>query len=231
MFKKVFPTGRVFLPVIHVADVPQTLENIELAKVGGADGVFLINHNVDYLELLKQIFPATRRSFPDFWLGINCLGLSTAETLMALPVGTNGYWTNNSTISDRVPFGTACAGYINTLRKEKHPNVLYFGGVAFKGQLPVRDPAEVAKKAIPFMDVVTTSGEATGVAPSIEKIIAMKKAIGAHPLANASGITLDNVGLYLEHVDCFLIATGISQSFTELSLPHVDAMHRKIHQE
>ncbi|MEI8339468.1 MAG: adenine phosphoribosyltransferase [bacterium] len=231
MFKKVFPTGRVFLPVIHVVDVPQTLQNIELAKVGGADGVFLINHNVDHLDLLKGIFPAARRSFPDFWLGVNCLGLSTAETLMALPSGTNGLWTDNSTINDHVPFGTACAGYINTLRKEKHPDILYFGGVAFKGQPPARDPAAAAKKAVPFMDVVTTSGEATGIAPSIEKIIAMKNAIGSHPLANASGINLANVEPYLPYVDCFLIATGISRSFTELSLPHVDAMHQMIHRE
>ena len=231
MFKKVFPTGRVFLPVVHVVDVPQTLQNIELAKVGGADGVFLINHNVEHLELLKHIFPAARRSFPDFWLGINCLGQSTAETLMSLPVGTNGLWADNSTVNDRVPYATAWAGYSDSLRKEKHPNVLYFGGVAFKGQAPVKDPAAVAKKAVPFMDVVTTSGEATGIAPSIEKIIAMKNAIGAHPLANAGGITPDNVDPYLEYVDCFMINAGISRSFTELSLQLVDIMHQKIHRE
>nr|NIN71503.1 hypothetical protein [Gemmatimonadota bacterium]NIO31186.1 hypothetical protein [Gemmatimonadota bacterium] len=41
-------------------------------------------------------------------------------------------------------------------------------------------------------------------------------AVGGFPLAIASGITPENVGDYLDVADCFLVATGISSSFTEL---------------
>jgi hypothetical protein len=44
----------------------------------------------------------------------------------------------------------------------------------------------------------------------------MKAALGRSPLAVASGITPDNVCEYLPHADCFLVATGISQSFHDL---------------
>jgi predicted TIM-barrel enzyme len=44
----------------------------------------------------------------------------------------------------------------------------------------------------------------------------MKKALGDCPLAIASGITPENVADYLEVADCFLVATGINASWTEL---------------
>ena len=44
----------------------------------------------------------------------------------------------------------------------------------------------------------------------------MRQALGTFPLALASGVTPENVTDYLPFVDCFLVATGISKSFTEL---------------
>jgi len=58
----------------------------------------------------------------------------------------------------------------------------YFGGIAFKYQMPDPDPAGSAAIAVRLMDVVTTSGTKTGSAPDIEKIRSMKEAIGVHPL-------------------------------------------------
>ena len=67
------------------------------------------------------------------------------------------------------------------------------------------------------MDVITTSGVSTGNAPDHGKIQEMKGVIGHHPLAIASGITPENVLGYTLYTDCFLIATGVSDSFTELN--------------
>jgi len=89
-------------------------------------------------------------------------------------------------------------------------------GVAFKYQRPVEDLASAARIAMRYMDVVTTSGPGTGIAAEREKIVAMREATGDFPLAIASGITPDNVGDYLEVADCFLVATGISRSFSEI---------------
>jgi len=67
------------------------------------------------------------------------------------------------------------------------------------------------------MDVVTTSGPGTGKAADIEKIKRIKLAMKNHPLGIASGVTAQNVRTYMEYADFILVATGISDSFTELS--------------
>ena len=59
------------------------------------------------------------------------------------------------------------------------------------------------------MDVVTTSGVATGKEAKISKIQLFRSSIGDKPLALASGITVDNAKNYSE-VDCFMVATGIN---------------------
>jgi predicted TIM-barrel enzyme len=47
-------------------------------------------------------------------------------------------------------------------------------------------------------------------------------------LAIASGITVQNVDRYLEWADCFLVATGISDSHTELNPSKVRALLERI---
>jgi len=59
------------------------------------------------------------------------------------------------------------------------------------------------------MDVVTTSGVATGQEADLDKVGTFRGAIGAAPLALASGITPDNARSYRD-VDCFMVATGIN---------------------
>jgi len=80
----------------------------------------------------------------------------------------------------------------------------------------VEDLGAAARLASRYCDVVTTSGPGTGQAAAVEKIRAMKQALGPRPLAIASGITPANIGEYLPIADAFLVATGISRSFTEL---------------
>ncbi len=90
---------------------------------------------------------------------------------------------------------------------------LYFGGVAFKCQRPVADKhlGTAASLATHFMDVVTTSGRGTGIAASTKKIADMRTGCGGVAMALASGITPTNASEYASLVDCFMVATGISQ--------------------
>ena len=62
------------------------------------------------------------------------------------------------------------------------------------------------------MDVVTTSGVATGRAADRAKIAAFRRGCGDAPLALASGVTPDNAGDYAADVDAMLVATGINRS-------------------
>ena len=51
---------------------------------------------------------------------------------------------------------------------------------------------------------------------------------GDTPLAIASGITPENVEVYLPFADSFLVATGISRSFTELDPSKVRMLVQRV---
>ncbi|CAD7959193.1 unnamed protein product [Amoebophrya sp. A120] len=70
-----------------------------------------------------------------------------------------------------------------------------------------------------YMDVVMTSGTATGIAAERAKILSMRTGVGPEkPLGLASGVTPDNLAEYLSlGVDVVLVATGVSDDFHELS--------------
>ena len=59
------------------------------------------------------------------------------------------------------------------------------------------------------MDVVTTSGIATGHSADLGKLAEFRGALPDRPIALASGITQDNATDY-DMVDCFMVATGIN---------------------
>lgn len=54
--------------------VQVTLENIEIAKTQGLNGVFLINHSFPALHLI-QIYKTIKEKIKDFFIGINFLGV------------------------------------------------------------------------------------------------------------------------------------------------------------
>ncbi len=130
-----------------------------------------------------------------------------------------GVWTDNALINESSPSQPAAQAALD-VRSQRNLPAVYFGGVAFKYQRAVRGYAQAASRASPFMDVVTTSGARTGRAAPLQKIKSMKSALGSQPLAIASGITPENVG--------FLVATGISSSFTELDAERVRALVTRV---
>ncbi len=213
-FRKIFPQPHVVLPVIHVESEEQALRNAQIARDADADGIFLINH-MGLCEELLAIHHRLYQEFPDWWIGVNCLDLDPPEVFELVTGEVVGIWADDAGIDERTgeqPLAEEAAA----ARERSGWEGLYFGGVAFKYQRPVEDLARAARIAVGYMDVVTTSGPATGEAAPRAKIVAMKEAVGDFPLAIASGITPENVDEYLDVADCFLVATGISRSFTEL---------------
>jgi predicted TIM-barrel enzyme len=75
------------------------------------------------------------------------------------------------------------------------------------------------------MDVVTTSGIATGQEADLNKISTFRAAIGETALALASGITPENAASYKD-VDCFMVATGINEpgNFYDIDPTRLDAL-------
>jgi predicted TIM-barrel enzyme len=226
-FRAVFSSRHVVLPVIHVASQEQALRNVRTARDGGADGAFLISHGRVSDDELLAIHQAVVAQMDSWWVGVNCLSFCVEEAFRRMGDRVAGVWIDDALIDERRDDQPEAAR-IAQVQREVGWRGLYFGGVAFKYQRPVRDLARVARLAAPWLDVVTTSGPGTGEAADPDKIRVMKEAIGDHPLAIASGVTPENVTDYLPYADCFLAATGVSYTFEELDPARVRAMVRVV---
>jgi 2-keto-3-deoxy-6-phosphogluconate aldolase len=224
--REVFDRYRV-VPVVHVQSAEQAVRNAGVAMRAGAEGVFLINHGLSdkaLLHIQQQVLTA----FPHWWVGVNCLRSRPERVFRAVSPGVPGVWVDSAMIREDREFQPVAERVLAIRRQRRWPG-LYFGGVAFKYQAPVRDPAAAARLGSRYIDVVTTSGPGTGHAPHPDKIRCMKEALGEAPLAIASGITPENVGDYLPWADCYLVATGISRSFEDFEPERVSALVEKIH--
>ena len=216
-FRKYFKSmGPVVLPVIHVLDSPQAKRNLATVAECGAPGAFLINHDFDVAQFLP-IIEDCRKAYPDLWLGGNFLGISGE---IAFPIlselkkngtGVDAYWADDARIDERVE-GQAEAESIAGIRETGLWDGLYFGGTAFKKQRDVESEKYRLSAGIAanYMDVVTTSGVATGQPAVLQKILDFREGVGDSPLAIASGISPENVSDYMEHADAFLVATGVN---------------------
>lgn len=226
-YRKVFPKRNTLLIVVHAVSEEQVLRNVSVALKGGADGVFLINHSIPAGELLRY-YATVRMQYPRRWIGLNLLDLMPHETVIFLPPRTSGVWFDDIGIAEDKEEPDSMARAVRDVHQAFAKEALLFGGVAFKYRQPVRDLRRVAQLAVPHTDVLTTSGDATGVAADPEKIRVMKRAIGNHPLAIASGVTVENVNQYMKWADCFLVATGVSDTHTELNASKVHALAERV---
>ena len=205
-----FGRDKVFLPVIHPVSREVALGSIRTAVEAGADGIFLIDQGMTSGEVLDFV-PEVHALYPGLWIGVNLLDTEAhlvVPRVVGLPIG--GIWSDDAGInelSDR----QVRAELFREARVGHSWDGLYFGGVAFKYQRVV--PTEwlplAAEKAAPWMDVITTSGLGTGLAAEVDKVEAMRSTGVVHPIGLASGITPENVGTFLPHVDAYLVASGI----------------------
>ncbi|MCB1179616.1 MAG: hypothetical protein KDK36_18705 [Leptospiraceae bacterium] len=203
------------LPVIHVETYEQCARNLKISYDSGADGVFLINHSIRYNEL-KEIYGKIRKEYPEFWIGINFLDLRPWQVIEVIDKDVSAIWVDNAYINERADVQEK-AEEIKTAREKSKCKGTYFGGVAFKYTREVKELEKAAKIAENYVDVITTSGIGTGQPAELVKIKRIKQGLTSKPLAIASGITPDNVMNYLDFTEYFLVATGISDSFTELN--------------
>ena len=215
-FHEIFQcSGPVILPVIHVLDDARTAANIDHIIDAGLKGCFLINHDFG-IDAFLPVLEAIRGRYPDFWIGVNFLAVTGLKAfpiladLDARGVRIDAYWADDARI-DESAVTQEEADNIAATRTDCGWKGLYFGGTAFKKQRPVdpKDYARAAGIAGGFMDVVTTSGIATGHSADLGKLAEFRGALPDRPIALASGITPDNATDY-DMVDCFMVATGIN---------------------
>lgn len=221
------------------------LNAIDVAVGCGVPGVFLINQGLDadgVLALARQL----RDSHKGLWVGINLLGEDPAEIIRTAGIwpGFHGLWSDDCGVDtdpdllgegdpDPYKWTEARDAWLEARDASRWNGGLYFGGTAFKTQAPITDPkalARVARAAASFVDVVLTSGAATGVAASVEKVRVMREAMKPlDSLGLASGVTPRNVADYLPYVDAYLVASGIESSFGVLDPVKTRDLAQAIH--
>lgn len=230
---EVFGAERVLLPVVHPVSRQAALDNVELVVQAGCAGLFLINQGMsqrDVLELVMEI----RSGYPSLWVGVNLIGLSPAAALTtaldACEGRIDGLWTDDAGIDEWATVQPAAEALLK-VRRSRDWQGLYFGGVAFKHQRRVHDAdlAAAARCAAPLMDVVCTSGAGTGQAAAVEKLRALRDALGPGVgLALASGVNQQNLRDYLPYVNAFLVGTGVESSFGVLDRIALQTIQRLI---
>lgn len=178
-------------PVIHIKNPEITLRNCEILIRNDIHNCFLIDHTNNKEELSLR---AIRQEYKkDFWVGVNFLLTSFEKELQYID------WEDWDAIwTDYLP---------ETRANIKVP---IFGSVGFKYQQYDKDILKQIGLAAKTCDVIVTSGDATGIAPSYEKVQKIKmfsnKSVGI-----ASGINKDNITTY--GVDYYMVATSISKDF------------------
>lgn len=220
-------TQKYVYPVIHHLDWQTTYVQATLALDAGADGVFLISHRGDDLDLLE--IAVTLKAQHSKFVGINFLGHDAPSALLlAAGIKIDGMWCDAPGVSSTgiTLLGSRLRHLHNALRPVA-PQV--FASVAFKYQPTELNPAEAAINAAGFGYIPTTSGPGTGQAPDLEKIQLMSEAVHGN-LAIASGMTPENVSQFLPYVKYFLVATGISKDENHFDPIRMQEFINRVHQ-
>lgn len=227
----VFGTSPVLLPVVHPIGREEAFASLDIVHDLGVRGVFLIDQGMTEREVLRLMQDARAR-YPALWIGLNLLSRTPSKALsIALETCgvVDGIWSDNAGIDERQVGGTShSAEAFAFVRSTANWQGLYFGGVAFKYQREVapENLSIAAKRSLPYVDVLCTSGPGTGYAADIEKVRALRAGLGDHAMALASGVTPENVRSYLPYVQAFLVGTGIEKQLGVLDPAKIEALLR-----
>lgn len=217
------------IAVIHYLDDETAYENACIAAVNFFDGVCLIDMQ-GRDDLIETAAVEIKTRHPDLVVITNRLSMHPVDMVRRdAELGLDGSWADNPGVSSNGVTKLACdiEAAVLEIRKLK-PEFLFFGSVAFKTQPYDPDPATAAFEARNLGWIPTTSGTATGIAPSKEKLVQMKAAIAPFDLAVASGITAENASILCQHVDWVLVSTGISATFHEFDPARVTALRATV---
>lgn len=187
-------------PVIHYLSDSLSVEQAGIAAAAGADGVFLISHHNDDTPLAS--LACTIKNKYSLRVGINYLTQGAHLAIEdAKTYGLDMVWSDTCGISSK--------GYTETayrIKEQLSAELEFFASIAFKYQSPEENPSLAAQRVREFspLFIPTTSGAATGSAPSVDKISSMA------PTAIASGMTVDNIDQFRPYLSHVLVATGVS---------------------
>lgn len=201
------------IPVIHIVNDKQVFTNVEICKLNGIKKIFLIDHiGIDrslpsYSEEIKDKY--------GLWVGINLLG----EDIEKILTRADEWYLLNKTDAIWSDDGLTHFDMDKLMEidcKNRYEGQ-FFGGLAFKYQKQPEDLGLACLKSKFITDVSVTSGSMTGSAPTKVKIEEIRKHLGTtHPLAIASGVSVDNIKSFIGLAQYAMVATSITDNKTEL---------------
>lgn len=195
----------ICLPVIHCINFNQVYENIIIAIKAKCDGVFLVNHDITFIKLIK-IYKKIKLLFPFLWIGVNLLDvlpMNIFEIMNQYNVNFDGIWTDHFYPKKKY------MDYILSSMMKYDWNGLYFGAVAFKYRTQY-DIKESVNLITLYTDIIITSGEETGLAITDQKLAQFDNNI--YPLALASGINSNNYSKYKNKINFYIFNTSVSHN-------------------
>lgn len=215
--------GQKIIPVLHLNNDVNYLKQIKRVRDAGADGVFLIDHESSTTNRLDEAVQVAKRRVEDFPIGANYLqianGLAALTHIWLMRQQDPSSLQADMLWADKI----LSVGQIQENLSQFYPEIvttngmrrpdlpIFFGSTAFKYTLEYTESpglaARLAQRDESLVDVLVTSGPATGQAASPKKIAAIKDAI-SKPLALSSGVTQENVGQY-PGVDIFMVSSSI----------------------
>jgi predicted TIM-barrel enzyme len=210
--------GRLHVyPVIQVRDPQQALAQAAIAFDHEVAGIFLIDHDGD-VDRLSSCIVAVRNTYCAAFLGANLIKTAPADALQALAAAAgavppiDALWSDDAGLDTGAVDQTAVDD-LTRARADAAWAGLHFGGVAFKYQtfVPDEDLPVLGRLAREHCDVPTTSGPGTGQAISLERLRLLREGLGDHPLALASGVTVENISQVAPFITHVLVSTSISR--------------------
>lgn len=216
-----------FIVVVHAKSQEQALEQSKIAFDNGAGGIFLINHRINFNKLLN-CYSTVRLSYPDAFIGINFLDLKAYEAIGFMPEDCDALWMDDELVHSNMPMTIAYEHADYAYHNGMGTKWRGFTSVAFKYKMHEPKPEWAAMRAKELFDVVVTSGAATGFPPEVDKIRVMYESMDRNPLALASGVDAQNVKDYLPYINCFMVATSISNEDDTLNPEKVRELANRI---
>ncbi len=198
------------IPVIHIIEDKQLLLNAKICVEAGIQKVFLIDHFSSNPNSVLESAKVVKEHYPNLWIGINPLGASANRVLLNEFKGIDGIWCDDSVTIEE---------YNNRVYKG-----MYFGGLAFKYQRQPTNLEEASRIASLSTDVACTSGPGTGQPATLTKINAIRKGLGDHPMAIASGVSIDNINSYKGLVNYLLVASSITNDLEIIKCQKLDEL-------
>lgn len=207
---------KFFVAIHTTSDFARTKDQVEKVLTNdGAYGVILVNNSGQprsHIESNPSIFEFAmmlKSDFKGYTIGVNPLGISTETALRTTPQRIDVLWTDDGGIDEingKAELRNSLVDPLKAFRPQ------YFGSIAFKHQKQPDDLVAVAREAAKHFSAVITSGDETGVPPTIEKMKLLAHANIGKPIGIASGITYENIMSYMPYADIFIIGTSVTDN-------------------